>query len=534
MQTPTINNTAQFLLDGDEFFQQLHISIRNLLNAPTANDSYLRLAYWGFNRNIKLPGCTDGAGNVHAATAIRDLITQLATKGHIVQIIMWYGPPVVMTMDENWEAYNAFRLFNESGAQSGGALPNFRAIDLYMEIYKGKWAGYSTHQKIALATIGGVKQAFVGGFNIDPGYLSNDIHTVTEVLNPGGSRSYPNRWHDTGIKVGGPITDAIEAEWVRRWRKQDGNGPAPNTAFPNTPVIGGANIPITLLTTNAEADPIETDIRTAMIQRIGAAKNTIYLENYALTDPAIVDALAKRQIGTNPPTIIAVVNYPHADDPFSYLMYYTYANLALINFTTITYGALPNTLNRTDVKFSSIEISGLNPDTISTFKPVSSYNLKFMRTAGTQVEKIAFGDIKSITTPQTVMYAPQNKAVDQRYWTYPHSKLAIFDDRYTIIGSSNWTYRSMQYDGEIALEIDNQAFTTALRDRLFTHWRQPTDPTQWHTRATQNATDLATPGTVPDGEVRITPLAFGNFVNPTSPTWGGLGTTLKSTIAAMF
>jgi len=524
MQTATVNNTADFLLDGDEFFEQLHISMRNLLNAPVAVNSYLRLAYWGFDRMTVLPGCTDGAGTVHAATPIKDLINLLATKGHIVQIIMWYGPPFLMTMDSNWEAREAFNLLNEGGAHQ----PTYRAIDMYMEIYNGKWAGYSTHQKIALVTIAGVKQAFVGGFNVMPSYLSDDVHTLPAIA------PFTNRWHDTGVKVGGPITDAIEAEWVRRWRKQDGHGAAPNTAFANTPAIVGANIPIRLLTTNAEADPIETDIRTVMIERINAAQDLVYLENYALSDPAIVQAMAARQVAPHPPTMIAVVNYPSDADPFSYLMYYSYINLTLNSFTTLTYGDLPNTLNKAGININLIKLAGLDPNSIATFKPVSSYSYKYSTGGSSTMHEIPFGEIKSITAPQTVMYAPQNKSVDQADWTYPHSKLAIFDNRYTVIGTSNWTYRSMQYDGEIALEIDDVAFTTALRNRLFTHWRQPNDPTQWYAQAVQNAVDLAAVGTVPDGEVRITPLRYGNFMNPTKQGWNDWGTSIKHTIAALF
>jgi len=215
-------------------------------------------------------------------------------------------------------------------------------------------------------------------------------------------------------------------------------------------------------------------------------------------------------------------------------MYYSYINLSLNVYTTLTYGDLPNTLNKTGTNISMIKIDGLDPNSIATFKPVSSYKYKYNTTGSATFNEIPFEKIKSITTPQTVMYAPQNKSVGQANWTYPHSKLAIFDNRYTVIGTSNWTYRSMQYDGEIALEIDNVAFTTALRNRLFTHWRQPNDPTQWYAQAVQNVVDLATVGTVPDGEVRITPLRYGNFMNPTKAAWNDWGTSIKHTIAALF
>jgi len=122
MQISTVNNTAEFLLDGDEFFEHLHISMRNLLNAATAVDNYLRLAYWGFNRMTVLPACTDGAGTAHLATPIKDLINALAVKGHIVQIIMWYGHPITMSMDKNWAARAAFINMNEAATLDQAAL----------------------------------------------------------------------------------------------------------------------------------------------------------------------------------------------------------------------------------------------------------------------------------------------------------------------------------------------------------------------------------------------------------------------------
>lgn len=533
MMNATINNNAEFLLDGDEFFTELHKRIRDLLNAAPAANSYLRLAYWGFDIDTTLPGCTDTAGTVHPATTIKDLIKFLAQNGHIVQIILWSGAIVGLTMEENW---NAFKAIGTMNTQGHGVGP-YHDINIYMEPYKGKWKGYSTHQKITIITIAGTKRAFVGGFNMMEAYLGDDIHTVAQI---GTTDYYTDQWHDTGVQLTGPIADVIEDEWVRRWNKQDGAGPFPNTAFAATPLIGGANTPITALTTNAEAAPIETDIRNVMIQRITAAQNLIYLENYALTDPLIVKAIAERQIGKNPPTIIIVVDHPLGREAFAYLMYYTYASLALRNFRSLTYGRfIPSTLDAANIELSTVSISGLDPNTISTFKPSKSYVFKYRLKSDPStraLREIDFNVIKGITPQQSIMYAPKNQNIPRGGWTYPHSKLAIFDDQYTIIGTSNWTYRSMQYDGEIALEIDDQAFTTNLRNRLFTHWRQPNNPTQWRTRAAQNVADMSglSGVPVPDGEVRMVPLEFTDFITPNSDNWRSMGTYLNSIIAAMF
>ncbi|MBD3662283.1 MAG: hypothetical protein HUJ11_09055, partial [Arenibacter algicola] len=81
----------------------------------------------------------------------------------------------------------------------------------------------------------------------------------------------------------------------------------------------------------------------------------------------------------------------------------------------------------------------------------------------------------------------------------------------------------MQYDGEITLEIDDAAFATATRNRLFGHWNQPVDGggnfgwqyAQWNGTAVANAGAFAA-GTVPLNETRIVPLGYQDFIHPQS------------------
>lgn len=53
---------------------------------------------------------------------------------------------------------------------------------------------------------------------------------------------------------------------------------------------------------------------------------------------------------------------------------------------------------------------------------------------------------------------------------YIHSKIAIADDRMGIVSSANLNGRSMRWDTEAGLQIDDKDLVSNLRDRLFRHW----------------------------------------------------------------
>src|SRR5262249_52484718 len=61
---------------------------------------------------------------------------------------------------------------------------------------------------------------------------------------------------------------------------------------------------------------------------------------------------------------------------------------------------------------------------------------------------------------------------------YVHSKLALIDDAIAFVGSANFTTRSMLYDGELSLQLNDAATVTAIRNRVFPHWGS-TDVATW-------------------------------------------------------
>jgi phospholipase D1/2 len=77
---------------------------------------------------------------------------------------------------------------------------------------------------------------------------------------------------------------------------------------------------------------------------------------------------------------------------------------------------------------------------------------------------------------------------------YVHSKLAIFDNRVAIVSSANLNGRSMKWDAEAGVILEDQSQVEMLTDRIFTGWlgeERECSPQKsfscWTSRALQNA-----------------------------------------------
>jgi phosphatidylserine/phosphatidylglycerophosphate/cardiolipin synthase-like enzyme len=51
-----------------------------------------------------------------------------------------------------------------------------------------------------------------------------------------------------------------------------------------------------------------------------------------------------------------------------------------------------------------------------------------------------------------------------------HSKLAIIDDRYALVGSANFNRRSLEQDGECSVGVFDPTVVKKFRQDLFSHW----------------------------------------------------------------
>jgi phosphatidylserine/phosphatidylglycerophosphate/cardiolipin synthase-like enzyme len=124
-------------------------------------------------------------------------------------------------------------------------------------------------------------------------------------------------------------------------------------------------------------------------------------------------------------------------------------------------------------------------------------------------------DVTTLTLPGSGrMFSPVRRTAANNWQSiYIHSKLALFDDQWLALGTANFTYRSMNYDGEITVFINNPTIATNARTALFNHWQSgnvpPPIPATFNGQANTAAgcftANIATPGTY------VVPLTLNDF-----------------------
>ena len=69
---------------------------------------------------------------------------------------------------------------------------------------------------------------------------------------------------------------------------------------------------------------------------------------------------------------------------------------------------------------------------------------------------------------------------------YIHSKLGLVDDDMAIVGSANFNYRSMLYDGELSAFVLDTKATKDIKRRTFEEFGMTEDHSKWHATAKEN------------------------------------------------
>lgn len=281
---------------------------------------------------------------------------------------------------------------------------------------------------------------------------------------------------------------------------------------------------VTIATTNAEASPAETDIRKLLIERIQAATRYIYLENYAFTDPQLIEALATKMAQDKALDVMVLIHHPQSplystDTLWSYLQFYSFVELALARFKRIHINGETGaqTLHHERVHGSdSNKVTGCALQK-NWSKTEWGWRMEWSQAGSAKSCKLT--DIQSIEVPP-FMYAPQTTTVikGKPQWPYPHSKLALIDDKYAFVGSSNWTYRSMEYDGEITAMIEDERVVADIRDKLFTHWQVGLTPANFRDKANQNLEKVKGKTMAADA-CFVVPLSLEDFVRPDEATY---------------
>ncbi len=246
--------------------------------------------------------------------------------------------------------------------------------------------------------------AFVGGMDITT-FLGDRWDTQRHPLRLG-----PN-WHDVQLSIRGDGVADVEENFRQRWIAATGDTDLPH----RDPVCDPSwHVPIQIVRTipagiYAFAPDGHFGTRHAYIEAINAAHHTIYIENQYIWDTAIVQALVDAIRRPRQGAFHIVIVLPaRAED-----------------------GKLDN-----DQHVKILRAADGSRTMVSVFSLYSSGP-----GAGTR----------------PFSYRP----------TYVHSKVAIFDDEWAIVGSSNLNNRGLARDSELNVLIHDHNFAHELRVSLW-------------------------------------------------------------------
>ena len=514
MRNTTNLNEVTFLMDGAAFFTEIRRQLQAVTAAGVNANTYVRMGFWAASHAVALPDPAPPGPDITLSVALR----AVATAGHDVKVILpghtWSEQKLAHWMDMVAQviAQNAPYDGNQTFATHFNGVAN---ISVYLEPYIGWFSGASQHQKIAIFSINGQRTAIVGGMNLSNWYLDTPNHNR---VNPpyGGMAGI----HDTAVMIEGPATDAVEQEWTRRWNKS-GRALQQNNTAQNTNNIAAVqqtngnrnagNIQVTIATTNSESNwGRQTDIQDLLLGNIRAATGHIYFENFCFCDPSLVSAVAGKLRTNNAFPAFIMVRSPQGQ-PYDFLHFITNAKLALENCTSITLMDrsvllplfVPPALVRGNHPIWEVQESWnfwstLRSNTTTLYNRWLEndgllYNTRNSRWIGYKTAPLL--DITNITGGfrlYSPVYATANNAYEP---IYLHSKLAIFGNiaanaNVLVVGSANFNYRSMIYDGEMsAFMTGNDNFVNAVQGDIFGHFDTGgITPLNWVATAATNNT----------------------------------------------
>lgn len=494
MKNETKNNQVQFLLDGKSFFAEIAAQLDRVAAAEPGADTYVRMAFWSAKSDCR----------IDFSTTPRDLKTMLrlvADAGHSVQFICW-RPDLVARLQIDTQSSSlmeghrqlrwAFGMKNvvlkdidkpkkDLDYQSANKVegPDKKvykgSVRVYMETYDGWFFGASTHQKIAIFSVKGELTVIVGGFNLESGYYATTTHCHTK---QDGSK-IGLHWHDTAVKITGPATIAVEQEWLRRWRKQFRLVPSLAQASLQKQPTFQQGSDISILTTNSEKLSRETDIRKSLCERIASANYYVYLENYVLSDPVLVSALAARLRANKDLVVIFVTG--RDDDVYSYLNRMSLVKLVIAaggdgGLEVMKGGSrVHKSFDEYFTEGKVIEGNFANPDLVDQLALLGNPfmakdEFQYKAPGDKATTRVALGEITGASSFRVRFCYPDHDHLPKgKQSLYVHSKLVVIDDDTAFIGSANLSYRSMVYDGEICARISGDA-ARDIRVELFKHY----------------------------------------------------------------
>ncbi len=497
----TGGNEVVFLLDGRRYFEELRVQFEAVRQAAPHELTYVRLAFWMIEEDVTL-----GDENYFERPNHRLLvyIDQLIRAGHDVDVIVWcpskhHRFQMGAQMAETNGAFGrAVYAVDQAAAAAGPHVGRARA---FLEPYEGE-VGASNHEKMAIFSIAGVRTALVGGINLSNHYFAPEDHS-------GGMH-----WHDAAVRLRGPVTGDVEVEWMRRWNRTQliaeywgwnavgwgGELLARDFTFWNAQVVRrravqapqnttrqpahGDDRAVSIALTRSVGAERYRDIRDQILERIDASRDFIYFENYHFADPELVQRIIQhhRDEMDAGRQLRVVILVPQQGGASGFMTRRAWLHM-LLNFTTpaparvplwrtiwydLGQGAGEVRVHRADCATHSVTdtYDAATPWTLAN-RWIDGDHFTYRLAAGGGDVDVPL-DAITRAAGDFHFYMCRHRGANANI--YKHAKIAIFGDEWLVCGTSNWSYRSMQYDGEIAAFVHSPAVAAATRQQLLGHF----------------------------------------------------------------
>jgi phosphatidylserine/phosphatidylglycerophosphate/cardiolipin synthase-like enzyme len=261
------------------------------------------------DRDVPMP---DGRGSFF------DVLDRAAARGLDVRALFWREP----RLDEVEPGSSHFEGTEDERSWLAARGSRFAA----------RWDrlpdGWCQHQKSWLVDAGEPTEvAFVGGINLDANSAGS---------RPGHADAEHAHVHDLYLEVRGPAASDVHHNFVQRWNgasDRDENGgswpdraAASDLAFPGALSLAAGNVPVQITRTvlagrytDGTAAPLhepfpiaqgEASVLEQYLAALGAARRTIYLENQVIGSAVVVDAL-DAALGRGIEVVFLVPGIPH-------------------------------------------------------------------------------------------------------------------------------------------------------------------------------------------------------------------------------
>ena len=240
-------------VDGSDALPRIADAIRSAR-------SHVHLAGWHFDPTFRLE---------EGGPTLRELLAE-AAEGVDVRVLAWAGAPLPLFHPDRGEV-----------RQAGQELVAGTRISMALDAHERPF--HCHHEKLVVVDD---DVAFVGG--IDLTALAGDRLDSSE---------HPQRdglgWHDSAIRLEGPIVTDVAEHFLARWQAVVGNVPA----GPSEPAVSGsveAQLVRTVPERVYESLRGEWSILESYLRALRGAERLVYLESQFLWSPEVTSVLAKK------------------------------------------------------------------------------------------------------------------------------------------------------------------------------------------------------------------------------------------------